>query len=538
MSIEAIMHTMLGLLIAALVGLLILPAYKRRTVRLTTDAIKRSMPLTEAEIRADKDRLRAEYVLALHELESKLEKANLAHARQRVDINRRDAAIVALEEDIERMRSSLEEHENAHRVLEQTIMDRLPRVEARLAEARRLVLQRDREIAQLAQTAERQGRALEEANQINTKGRDEILRLNAALATRAARGRDSYGDDRQDGEIALRTELEALRAKSREQASMIARLQGLLGRTGSRVGIGRTGEGLSAQSFLSESGNERLAAYNPDEEIARLRNELSEAEARLRSLQNSAESGHETAARLDQHIANLKSGNEDKETELRQLRAELSAYKDAERDDKGLREGKTAMRARIASLESQTKEQTETIQRLRAEIAAANERTARQAAHFTDELRRLGAGSYQTTASPRRGRNELPGRKPLSERISEPTSGDNSTGRTGSRAEEAGVSEFRVKHRATGFLRALGGGSGASTAGEAVAVGGDGASATGRNETPADNGNGAEGGAANSAATILPDDATQTAEVASEPAQKAPRRGGLLERIIRADNAD
>ncbi|KUO58207.1 MAG: hypothetical protein APF80_03070, partial [Alphaproteobacteria bacterium BRH_c36] len=375
MSIEAIMHTMLGLLIAALVGLLILPAYKRRTVRLTTDAIKRSMPLTEAEIRADKDRLRAEYVLALHELESKLEKANLAHARQRVDINRRDAAIVALEEDIERMRSSLEEHENAHRVLEQTIMDRLPRVEARLAEARRLVLQRDREIAQLAQTAERQGRALEEANQINTKGRDEILRLNAALATRAARGRDSYGDDRQDGEIALRTELEALRAKSREQASMIARLQGLLGRTGSRVGIGRTGEGLSAQSFLSESGNERLAAYNPDEEIARLRNELSEAEARLRSLQNSAESGHETAARLDQHIANLKSGNEDKETELRQLRAELSAYKDAERDDKGLREGKTAMRARIASLESQTKEQTETIQRLRAEIAAANERT-------------------------------------------------------------------------------------------------------------------------------------------------------------------
>jgi len=534
MSIEAIMHTMLGLLIAALAGLLILPAYKRRTVRLTTDAIKRSMPLTEAEIRADKDRLRAEYVLALHELESKLEKANLAHARQRVDINRRDAAIVALEEDIERMRSSLEEHENAHRVLEQTIMDRLPRVEARLAEARRLVLQRDREIAQLSQTAERQGRALEEANQINTKGRDEVLRLNAALATRAARGRDSYGDDRQDGEIALRTELEALRAKSREQASMIARLQGLLGRTGSRVGIGgtgRSGEGL-AQSLLNEAGNEPLAAYNPDEEIARLRNELSEAEARLRSLRNSAESEHETVARLDQQIASLKSGNEDKETELRQLRAELSAYKDAERDNKGLREGKTAMRARIASLESQTKEQTETIQRLRAEIAAANERTARQAAHFTDELRRLGAGSYQTTASPRRGRNEPPERKPLSERISEPTSADNSAGRSDSRAEEAGVSEFRVKHRATGFLRALGGGNGASTASEPAAAGGEGAPATVRNETPADN---SIGGAA---AAAIPAPATAAGEVGSETAKKAPRRGGLLERIIRADNAE
>lgn len=534
MSIEAVMHTVLGLLIAALAGLLILPAYKRRTVRMTTDAIKRSMPLTEAEIRADKDRLRAEYVLALHELESKLEKSNLAHARQRVDINRRDAAIVALEEDIERMRSSLEEHENAHRVLEQTIMDRLPRVEARLAEARRLVLQRDREIAQLSQTAERQGRALEEANQINTKGRDEILRLNAALATRAARGRDSYGDDRQDGEIALRTELEGLRAKSREQASMIARLQGLLGRTGGRVGIGgttRSGEGLGAQ-LMKEAGSEPLAVHNTDEEIARLRTELSEAEARLQLLHNSAESGHEAAARLDSQIASLKTANEDKETELRQLRAELAAYKDAERDDKGLREGKTAMRARIASLDSQTKEQTETIQRLRAEIAAANERTARQAAHFTDELRRLGAGSYQTTASPRRGRGEPPARKSLSERITEPAPSETGTGRTGARAAEDRVSEPRLKHRASGFLRALGGGNGASSASEA-AKGGEKSS-----PTMAQNENAAENGAATSEAAVMPADATGASEVAGEPAKKAPRRGGLLERIIRADNAE
>jgi len=240
------MLTALGFLIALFAGLLILPAYKRRTIRLNTEAIKRSMPLTEAEIRADKDRLRADYVLSIHGLESKLEKATLAHARQRVDINRRDAAISALEGELEK----LEEHENAHRVLEQTIMDRLPRVESRLAEARRLVLQRDREIAQLSKTANIQSRALEEAGQINTKGRDELLRLNATLVTRAARGRDSYGDDRQDGEVALRTELEALRAKSREQTSMIARLQGLLGRTGTRVGLGgdrRSEEGQRAQ---------------------------------------------------------------------------------------------------------------------------------------------------------------------------------------------------------------------------------------------------------------------------------------------------
>ena len=125
------MHLALGLLIAAFAGLLILPAYRRRTIRLTTEAIKRSMPLTEAEIRADKDKLRADYVLSIHKLESKLEKATLAHARQRVDINRRDAAISALEGELEQLRGSLEEHENAHRVLEQTISIRAPIAAAR-----------------------------------------------------------------------------------------------------------------------------------------------------------------------------------------------------------------------------------------------------------------------------------------------------------------------------------------------------------------------------------------------------------------------
>jgi len=502
------MLTALGFLIALFAGLLILPAYKRRTIRLNTEAIKRSMPLTEAEIRADKDRLRADYVLSIHELESKLEKATLAHARQRVDINRRDAAISALEGELEKLRGSLEEHENAHRVLEQTIMDRLPRVESRLAEARRLVLQRDREIAQLSQTANIQSRALEEAGQINTKGRDELLRLNATLVTRAARGRDSYGDDRQDGEVALRTELEALRAKSREQTSMIARLQGLLGRTGARVGLfgeRRSEDGQPVQHTAAEGTP--LAVHNADEEIARVRSELAEAEATLRSVQTSADAGIENAARLDTEIAKLRGRNEDLQAELQTVRAEVGAYKESEKGDKALREGKTAMRAKIASLESQTSEQTGIIQRLRAEIASANERTARQAAHFTEELRRLGSGTYQTTASPQRGRSASSKRPPLSDRINDPgPSGENADERAAASAE--GAAEIRDMERATGFLKALGGLRGVASAG-----GMSGQSAAGH--------------------------AKQTPDAAGKEAgSPAPRRGGLLERITRSNRSD
>ncbi|MFX4817171.1 hypothetical protein ABTB66_18340, partial [Acinetobacter baumannii] len=55
-------------------------------------------------------------------------------------------------------------------------------------------------------------------------------RLNSALSTRAARGQDTAGDARFDGEIALRSEIEALRAKGREQSALIANLQEVMAR--------------------------------------------------------------------------------------------------------------------------------------------------------------------------------------------------------------------------------------------------------------------------------------------------------------------
>ncbi|MFX5480817.1 hypothetical protein ABTD95_19465, partial [Acinetobacter baumannii] len=66
MTIGTAMLVGLGFLIALLLAALIAPAYRRRTVRLTTDALKRTLPLTEAEIRADKDRLRAEHAIRIH----------------------------------------------------------------------------------------------------------------------------------------------------------------------------------------------------------------------------------------------------------------------------------------------------------------------------------------------------------------------------------------------------------------------------------------------------------------------------------------
>ena len=95
-SIQSGMLVTLGFLAASLLGLFVASAFWSRAVRLTTARIKQSMPVSEPEIRADRDRLRAEYAIRVHKLEMQLDQAKLERARQLIDINRRDARCDAL----------------------------------------------------------------------------------------------------------------------------------------------------------------------------------------------------------------------------------------------------------------------------------------------------------------------------------------------------------------------------------------------------------------------------------------------------------
>ncbi len=102
-SIQSAMLVALGFFVAALIGFLLAPFYRRRAQRLATDALKSTMPLTSQEIAADKDRLRAQFALTIHRLERKVEEATHSAAKQMVEINRRDAGISALEGDVQRL---------------------------------------------------------------------------------------------------------------------------------------------------------------------------------------------------------------------------------------------------------------------------------------------------------------------------------------------------------------------------------------------------------------------------------------------------
>ena len=398
-SIQSAMLVVLGFLGASLLGLLVASAFWSRAVRLTTARIKQSMPVSEPEIKADRDKLRAEYAIKVHKLETQLEQAKLARARQLIEINRRDASISTLETDLIQLKVDVEENHNARRVLEQTVADRLPKVEARLAEAKRLLFNRDREIAELTAGAKRHKLALEEASSINAQQNAEISRLATTVTTRGGRARQLTGDARQDGQVALQSEIEALRSKTRDQANLIDRLQRRLG----------------PSYTLAASANS-----SPADDVDRARQDVSEAEAALRAVRAGAPlEGDAIRAAQEREARNLKGKIEDQAGEIARLRAALQVFEQRDEGaDGGVKGSKIALRARLGSAQAQADQQAATIGQLRAELAATHERLARQAAHFMKEMRRVGGGTQPTTGQARQAARG-PERHSLAERVTQ-----------------------------------------------------------------------------------------------------------------------
>lgn len=378
----------LGFLSAALLGLLIAPAFWRRAVRLTTRRLKEQLPLSDAEIRADKDRLRAEYAIRVHKLEMKVEQANLQRARDTIEINRRDGVISQLEHERGRLNAAVEENQNARLVLEQTVADRLPKVEARLNEAKQLLFSRDREIAELSQSTTRQSMALEEAHSINKQQISEIDRLTTALTVRGARNQNSMSDPSYDGELALRSEIEALRAKTREQAGLIGRLQSQQAQhMGVLATIGEAGPAPAGLRTVRYGANGSAEPRTVDPAIP--------AAAEV------SPTPPDDRLAFDRETRGLKAKIDDQAAEIARLSGELKTFQGND-EGGGLKDSKIALKARLNAAVSQSEQHGETIKRLRAELAAANERLALQGAHFMEQMRRLGAGTLPASGQTRR----------------------------------------------------------------------------------------------------------------------------------------
>src|SRR5690606_38591426 len=133
MTIEHTMYFALGFLVATVLALMILPRVWKRAVRLTTKRIEAATPITLAEFRADKDQLRAEHALQTRRLEMTVETLRRRLADQLTDVQRKSPDLAAA-------KTEREAHAEIVRELE-----------AREAEARRRILELEKEGADTAQ---------------------------------------------------------------------------------------------------------------------------------------------------------------------------------------------------------------------------------------------------------------------------------------------------------------------------------------------------------------------------------------------------
>lgn len=175
--IQSVLLVTLGFLTAGFATLLFASAFWKRAIRLTTERIHNSMPATLAEIEADKDQLRADFAIRIRQLEAELEKSERRTAKQKIEISRKEIELVQLRNEFEHTGRNLDEQKNANQIYEQTIITRLPKMEAQLAKAKELLGDRYQEISKLRTTINQQESKIGQATAKEQLRQAELDRL-------------------------------------------------------------------------------------------------------------------------------------------------------------------------------------------------------------------------------------------------------------------------------------------------------------------------------------------------------------------------
>src|SRR5256714_13554881 len=98
--IEPIMYVGLGFLAASLIALAIVPFVHARAVRLTLRRLEAAIPLSMAEIQADKDQLRAEFAMSTRRLEMSVEQLKTKTSSQLAELGKKTDSINRLKVEL------------------------------------------------------------------------------------------------------------------------------------------------------------------------------------------------------------------------------------------------------------------------------------------------------------------------------------------------------------------------------------------------------------------------------------------------------
>jgi chromosome segregation ATPase len=296
MLIENIMYFALGLLVAGLVALVIMPAVWKRAVRLTKRRIEAATPITMAEFRADKDQLRAEFALSTRRLEMNVEALRKRLAEQLSDVNQKRT-------DLGAPKAERENHLAVVRELE-----------AREVELRARILELEKDGADLSNRLRKRDRELE-TRTAEVETLRNSLRGGLAKATKvdgmALSG--NYEDDIDQLTTALAIERKRAAFLEDQARSLIERLE---------KSDRRSSEASAAIAQMRDALAGREAQREADaEELVAAEARIASAENRLNALlAETSQVVEKSEGRVEQLLADKLSMEE----ELERLRAKVA----------------------------------------------------------------------------------------------------------------------------------------------------------------------------------------------------------------------
>jgi peptidoglycan hydrolase CwlO-like protein len=181
--VEPIIYLGIGFLVAALLGLGVMPLVHHRAVRLTVKRLEAATPLSMAEIQADKDQLRAEFAMSARRLEMSVEQLKAKTTTQLAELGKKADAINRLKVELGEKNATLYSLE----AREKAVRDQLRVTEEEL---------------------NGRAQALREAENALVAKQSELGKLNADLT-----GRTVLAESRQVELAALQAQIDALKLR-------------------------------------------------------------------------------------------------------------------------------------------------------------------------------------------------------------------------------------------------------------------------------------------------------------------------------------
>jgi chromosome segregation ATPase len=341
--IEPIMYFGIGFLVAALIGLVVIPLVHGRAVRLTMQRLEAATPLSMAEIQADKDQLRAEFAMSTRRLEMSVEQLKNKTTSQLAEISRKGDAINLLKIELGEKTATI----FALEARDKALRDQLRSTEDEVA----------------AKTS-----AMHDAQRALSDKKAELAKAMGEVDEQS-----SFADAQKVEIVALKTQIEALKDRLTAAGNEVREVEGR-----------REAERVELKAATQELEEERGKVENLGRRVGELEQNLAAQSAEADILGRRA---NELETRLGEQSRLLTEA----EFELEQLRANLEAAHKTEND----------LRAAIAEIDNRSNSVSEKLTAEKAQLQVEFERTRDERDRLARELGNMKRETEEAWASER-----------------------------------------------------------------------------------------------------------------------------------------